>query len=116
MTKETEKQDVKKSGIVKITSGGSADRFWNPRFWDGMTVCALWKLFCAGKWRIAPFRLPMAFIVSCLSVSNSILAGYQKLRYGKKLRETKLVGEPMTIWPPGSTGPRRTNSRSARSV
>ena len=106
MTKETEKQDVKKSGIVKITSGGSADRFWNPRFWDGMTVCALWKLFCAGKWRIAPFRLPMAFIVSCLSVSNSILAGYQKLRYGKKLRETKLVGEPIFIighWRSGTT-------------
>lgn len=104
----SEKTNVeeKKSGIVKITSGGSADRFWNPRFWDGMTVCALLKLFNSAGWRIAPARWPMAFVVSCLSVSNSLFACWQKLRYGGKLRKTQLVDEPIFIvghWRSGTT-------------
>ncbi len=103
---EVQKQEEKKSGIVKIASGGSADRFWNPRFWDGMTISAWLKLLNSGKWVMSPSRWSMWFVVSCLSVSNSALACLQKLRYGKKLRETKLVDEPIFIighWRSGTT-------------
>ena len=101
-----DKKESPKNGVVKITSGGSADRFWNPRIWDGMTFCAWIKLLNSGKWRIAPGRMPMWFVVSLLSVSNSFFSGLQKLRYGRKLRETQLVGEPIFIvghWRSGTT-------------
>ncbi len=103
--KATEKS-VAESGIVKITSGGSADKFWNPRFWDGMTISAWFKLLKAARWRIAPSRLPMALIISLLSVNNSFFAALQRLFYGKKIRQTELVGAPIFIighWRSGTT-------------
>lgn len=103
---ETPKQQEKKSGIVKIASGGSADRFWNPRFWDGMTLSAWLKLLNSGCWRIGPTRWSMAVVVSGLSLNNSFFALLQKIFYGKKIRETKLVDDPIFIvghWRSGTT-------------
>lgn len=106
MAEENKNQEVKQSGIIKSKSGGSADRFWNPRIWDGMTMSAWLKLMNSGCWRIAPARVPMFFVVSGLTVSNSILAAIQKLVYGGKIRKTELVGEPIFIvghWRSGTT-------------
>jgi hypothetical protein len=106
MAEKTENQVQKKSGVVKIKSGGSADKFWNPRFWDGMTISAWIKMLNSAKWRVSPLRWPMMFVISCLSISNSTCALIQKLRYGKKIRETELVGEPIFIighWRSGTT-------------
>lgn len=103
---EQPKQEEKKSGIVKISSGGSADRFWHPRFWDGMTFSASLKMLNSGKWKIAPSRLAMAGIILSLGVSNSFFAALQKIFYGKKLRETNLVDAPIFIvghWRSGTT-------------
>lgn len=109
-TNETETKNANaakpKSGIVKMTTGGSADRFWNPRMWDGMTLGAWLKALNSGGWRIAPSRFPMFCIISGLGVVNSTLAAFQKALFGKKIRETKLVGEPIFIvghWRSGTT-------------
>ena len=94
------------SGVVKIKSGGSADQFWNPRFWDGVTVGAWIKILNSGGWRIAPTRLPMFAIISGLSLSNSAFAAAQKLFYGAKIRNAELVGDPIFIighWRSGTT-------------
>ena len=56
MAEKTENQVQKKSGVVKIKSGGSADKFWNPRFWDGMTISAWIKMLNSAKWRVSPLR------------------------------------------------------------
>lgn len=96
----------KNSAIVKASTGGSADRFWNPRFWDGMTIGAWRKTLNAGGWRIAPHRIPMFGIISALSVGNSLLAAWQRAALGKKIRETELVGAPIFIvghWRSGTT-------------
>ncbi len=106
MAKNKEKQNPQKTGIVKITSGGSADKFWHPRFWDGMTVGAWIKLLNSARWRVAPYRWPMAFIVSGLAINNSFWALAQRLFYGKKIRDVRLVGEPIFIvghWRSGTT-------------
>ncbi|MBR4751229.1 MAG: sulfotransferase [Thermoguttaceae bacterium] len=106
MAEKTENQEQKKSGVVKISSGGSADKFWHPRFWDGMTFCAWIKLLNSARWRVAPFRLPMAFIVTCLAFNGSFWAFWQKVLYGRKIRDAKLVGEPIFIvghWRSGTT-------------
>ena len=103
---KSDKNNKKTSSIVKMSTGGSADRFWNPRMWDGVTVSAWLKILNAGRWRIAPTRLPMCGVVCGLAVSNSILAGWQKLTLGKKIRNAKLVDAPIFIvghWRSGTT-------------
>ena len=94
------------SGIVKIKSGGSADQFWNPRFWDGVTISAWIKLLNSGSWKISPLRLPMFAIISGLTLSNSAFALAQRVFYGAKIRDAQLVGAPIFIighWRSGTT-------------
>ena len=87
--------------------GGYKDRFWYPRFWDGMTLQAWLKLLKAGKYRVAPIRWGMAVIITLLAVFvNSPCAWLQKLLYGKKIQETKLASAPIFIighWRSGTT-------------
>ena len=97
MAEKTENQEQKKSGVVKISSGGSADKFWHPRFWDGMTFCAWIKLLNSARWRVAPFRLPMAFIVTCLAFNGSFWAFWQKVLYGRKIRDAQMQKVPYML-------------------
>ena len=87
--------------------GGYKDRFWYPRFWDGMTLGAWFKLLKAGKFRVAPIRWAMAIIIILLAVFiNSPCAWLQRRIYGKKIRNTTLAGAPVFIighWRSGTT-------------
>ena len=87
--------------------GGYKDRFWYPRFWDGMTLGAWLKLLKAGRYRVAPIRWGMAVIITLLAVFvNTPCAWLQKKLYGKKIQETKLAGAPIFIighWRSGTT-------------
>ena len=87
--------------------GGYTDRFWYPRFWDGMTLRAWLKLLKAGRYQVAPIRWAMALLITGLAiVCNSPCAWLQKLFYGKKIRGTKLAGAPIFIighWRSGTT-------------
>ena len=93
--------------VTKHQVGGYKDRFWYPRFWDGMTLRAWLKLLKSGGYRVAPIRWGMALIITGLAVTiNSPWAILQKLLYGKKIRETKLHGPPIFIvghWRSGTT-------------
>ena len=87
--------------------GGYKDRFWYPRFWNGMTLKAWLKLLKAGNYRVAPIRWAMAIIIFGLAIFvNSPCAWLQKKLYGKKIRETTLAGAPIFIighWRSGTT-------------
>jgi len=87
--------------------GGYKDRFWYPRFWNGMTLRAWFKLLKAGRCRVAPIRWAMAVIITLLAVFvNSPFAWLQKLIYDKKIQETELAGSPIFIighWRSGTT-------------
>ena len=87
--------------------GGYKDRFWYPRFWDGMTTRAWFKLLKVGKFRVAPIRWAMAVIITLLAVFvNSPCAWLQRLIYGKRIKDTKLAGPPIFIighWRSGTT-------------
>ncbi len=95
------------SSITKKETGGYHDRFWYPRFWDGMTLGAWLKVLRKGKYRVAPIRWAMAGIVTGLAATvNTPFATLQQIRYGTKIRETKLAGPPIFIighWRSGTT-------------
>ncbi len=92
---------------IKQQVGGYKDRFWYPRFWDGMTLRAWLKLLHRGGYRVAPVRWGMALIITVLAVTvNSPWAFLQRILYGKKIRGVKLPGPPIFIvghWRSGTT-------------
>jgi len=87
--------------------GGYKDRFWYPRFWDGMTLGAWFTLLKAGQFRVAPIRWGMAVIITLLAVFvNTPYAWLQKLFYSKKIQDTALAEAPIFIighWRSGTT-------------
>jgi hypothetical protein len=93
--------------VIKNEVGGYKDRFWYPRFWDGMTLRAWLKLLKAGKFRIVPIRWGMALIITVLAVIlNSPWAFLQRIFYGKKIKETQLADAPIFVighWRSGTT-------------
>ena len=94
------------STVKKAELGGYQDRFWYPRFWDGMTLGAWLKTLKNGSFRIAPSRLGMAAIVTALGPINSFFSLAEKIAYGKRIANTKLVGPPIFIvghWRSGTT-------------
>jgi hypothetical protein len=95
------------SSATKNKIGGYTDRFWYPRFWDGMTIRAWLRLLKSGRFRVAPIRWGMAIIVTGMAVLfNSPCAAAQKIFYGKRIRQTKLAGSPIFIighWRSGTT-------------
>jgi hypothetical protein len=95
------------SHVTKNKVGGYTDRFWYPRFWDGMTFRAWRRLLKSGHFRIAPIRWGMALIVTILAMAfNSPCAALQKIRYGARIRKTKLADAPIFIvghWRSGTT-------------
>ena len=96
----------KNSTVTKKEVGGSKDQFWNPRFWDGVTMSVWWKTLCAGHFRFGIHRVAMGFLICGLSVLKSIFAFGQRLFYGKKIRQQKLAGPPIFIlghWRSGTT-------------
>ncbi|MDR1492775.1 MAG: sulfotransferase [Planctomycetaceae bacterium] len=97
---------MNKKPVEKKEKSGSSDRFWHPRFWDGMTMRAWYKQVAKGKFRIAPTGFAMFGIISALSVSNSGYATLQSLFYGRKIREIKIEHPPIFIighWRSGTT-------------
>ena len=94
------------STMNKTELGGYQDRFWYPRFWDGMTLGVWLKTLKDGSFRVAPRRLGMAAIITALAPFNSMHAGMEKIIYGKRIANTKLVGPPIFIighWRSGTT-------------
>ncbi|MDR2757380.1 MAG: sulfotransferase [Planctomycetaceae bacterium] len=96
-----------KNSSSKNKVGGYTDRFWYPRFWDGMTTRAWFRLLKSGRFRVSPIRWGMVLIVTLMAiVFNSPCAAVQTIFYGKRIRQTKLAGSPIFIighWRSGTT-------------
>ena len=80
--------------------------FWCLRFWYGMRVRALWKLLAKNGFRVHPVRWGMVFMLSHVSIFNSIMYRLQKLFYGKKIETVEIEEGPIFIighWRTGTT-------------
>jgi hypothetical protein len=87
-------------------TGGYKDRPWIPRFWDGMNASGWFRLILKNHLAISPRCVPMATLISGLSVFNSALAGLQSLVHAGRIARTRLVEDPIFIighWRSGTT-------------
>lgn len=80
--------------------------FWAPRFWHGMRLTD-WLRVVLPKWhRVHPLRYPMALIVTCIAVFNSLLFRVQRRWYGQQVATTPISEPPVFIighWRSGTT-------------
>jgi hypothetical protein len=65
-----------------------------------------WRLLIENGFRVTPSRIPMALALTLITPANDLLAAVQRLRHGRKLRQTALSAPPLFIighWRSGTT-------------
>jgi omega-hydroxy-beta-dihydromenaquinone-9 sulfotransferase len=80
--------------------------WYSPRFWHGMRLGDWLSLAARHRCRIHPIRWPMAFLVTPCTLFNTVMAGLQRARHGKRIRETPIEQPPIFIighWRSGTT-------------
>ena len=90
----------------KESIGGHKDRFWIPRFWNGMRFTHWWDLLRRNRFDLSPRRVGMAVINAGLGPVNSAFSVAQQLRHGRKIEETEIADPPIFIlghWRSGTT-------------
>ncbi len=91
---------------MNASTGGYRDRFWIPRFWDGINVTGWCRLVFKNGFRISLTKIPMAFLMAVLSLVNSFLWAVQMLFFGKRIANTQIPQAPIFIighWRSGTT-------------
>lgn len=79
---------------------------WSPRFWHGMRTGDWFRMLADHGFRVHPYRVPMAMAISTCSVFNSSMHLVQRLRHGRRIRETQIQQPPIFIighWRSGTT-------------
>jgi omega-hydroxy-beta-dihydromenaquinone-9 sulfotransferase len=87
-------------------TGGSKDRPWIPRFWDGMNISGWLGLLVRNHFAIAPQRIAMAIIVFMVSLVNFVLWAIQTIFLGRRIKRTMLKDDPIFVighWRSGTT-------------
>ena len=85
---------------------GAKDMPWEPRMWTGMDSVSWFRLLAKNRFAVSPIRIPMACILSGISVANSLLNGIEALLYHRKIAETEIEQDPLFIlghWRTGTT-------------
>jgi hypothetical protein len=87
-------------------SAGSRDRFWIPRFWDGMNITGWVRLLVRNRFAVGLSCIPMALIVTAASLVNSFLWAVQAVFFGRRIARTEIEHDPIFVighWRTGTT-------------
>ena len=80
--------------------------WYSPRFWHGMRL-GTWLRHLAGhRFVVSPTRIPMAMGITAVGAMNSVLAGLERLVYGRQIERVELAEPPLFIlghWRSGTT-------------
>jgi hypothetical protein len=90
----------------KGQNSGYKDRFWIPRFWDGIGVRGWFSLLARNRFDVSPRRVAMAVLISGFSFINSALWLLQAAVFGRKIEQTELPEDPIFVighWRAGTT-------------
>jgi hypothetical protein len=85
---------------------GYKDRFWIPRFWDGMCLHGWLRLLWRNRFAVAPRRIAMAMIIATIGCFNAVLWLIQSLLFGRRIERTEIKGDPIFVighWRSGTT-------------
>ena len=85
---------------------GYKDRFWIPRFWDGMCLGGWVGLLVRNRFAVAPKRIAMAVIIFIVACVNCVLWLIQNLLLGRKIQRAKIDDDPIFVighWRSGTT-------------
>ena len=80
--------------------------FWAARFWHGMLTGPWFRLLAKNRFRIHPFKMPLAITLSAVSLLNSALRPLQQAILGRKLAKVQVKDAPIFIvghWRSGTT-------------
>ena len=89
-----------------VASGGYKDRFWIPRFWDGITISGWFGILWRNRFAVTPRRIAMSLIIVGLSLFNFVLWLLQTIFYGRTIAKTVLKDDPLFVvghWRSGTT-------------
>ncbi|MGA2031532.1 MAG: sulfotransferase [Thermoguttaceae bacterium] len=87
-------------------NAGYQDRFWIPRFWDGMNPRGWCTLLLRNRCRIAPRRWLMALVVTICGQFNFLFWLMQMILLGRKIDRTAIKDPPIFVighWRSGTT-------------
>lgn len=93
-------------GKVVQRSTGSKDRFWIPRFWNGLNLTGWFRLLVRNRFAVSLACIPMALIITLTSVVNSLLWAIQAIFFGRKIAQTRIEHDPIFVighWRTGTT-------------
>jgi hypothetical protein len=96
-------QNGKAASAPKV---GYQDRFWIPRFWNGMNVTTCFAFVARNRFAVSPLRVAMVLINCGLSFINSALWLLEIALFGRKIKRTKLEQDPIFVighWRSGTT-------------
>ena len=82
------------------------NRNWIPKIWIGGDLFGWLRLLRHNHYAIAPRYLPWAAVISLLTVRNTLLSFLQERIWGRRIRETDIVLDPVFIlghWRSGTT-------------
>lgn len=71
-----------------------------------MRATCWWRLLAKNRFRVTPSRLHVALGVSFFTPINDLLAATQEMAFGRRIRETKILKDPVFIlghWRSGTT-------------
>jgi hypothetical protein len=87
-------------------NSGYKDRFWIPRFWDGMMPSAWFPLLVRNRFAVSPRRVGMAVLLSGLTLFNLLFALIQTVFFRRRIGRTKIQEHPIFVighWRSGTT-------------
>ena len=76
------------------------------RAWSGINVSGWFRVLWRNRFAVSPSRIPMALILTGLSGLHTSLGVLQSLLYGRRIRQTRLVDDPIFVlghWRSGTT-------------
>lgn len=97
---------TQKSKMAPQQRSGYKDRFWIPRFWDGMCVGPWLALLTRNRFAVSPICIAMAVIIGVAGIVNSLLWLLQAAVLGRKIHRTKIEQDPIFVighWRSGTT-------------
>ncbi len=96
-------QDAK---ITVEQKSGYKDRFWIPRFWDGMCWRGWLSLLVRNRFAVSANCIAMAVLIAGLGIVNDLLWLLQIVLFGRKIQRTNVEGDPIFVighWRSGTT-------------